>query len=256
MILQRLHLLLPSAWSSEQGTLHWIWWLSIALAGAMVYLLGARFSRGLVTLALVTLGAFLGKLIPPALGTHIDPAAGCIVGALVLGVLAFVFHRFLIAWSLGLLTGLCVVLGLFVHATTPAAWTWPSLSHGLSPALELCAAQLGTDTVQRMAALGGIASLAATALAFVFPRIGLCLFWSLLGLMLMLTSLLGYSAAHTSDLLTSLSARDTQTQLIALAALLLTGFVIQWPQTGKRKAPAPEPAPAAPAPAPEPAVAG
>src|SRR5436190_19875812 len=72
------------------------------IAGAVLWLAGSRFSRSLITLSAVSLGAALGTHLPRWAGWSLDGMAPGIVGAIVLGVSAFLFHRFWVGIGLGL----------------------------------------------------------------------------------------------------------------------------------------------------------
>src|SRR5437763_7546556 len=69
--------------------------LGAAGAGAILALVGARFSRAIVTLTAVGLGAFLGLHGPAWMGWSIDTIGAAFCGAIVLGLSGFILHR---AW--------------------------------------------------------------------------------------------------------------------------------------------------------------
>ena len=94
---------------------------AVAAAGAVLALVGGRFSRAIVTLTAVGAGTFLGLHLPAWMGWKLDPIGGAFCGAIVLGLSGFVIHR---AW-IGLL--LATLLAGYAGAITwimRGATTW------------------------------------------------------------------------------------------------------------------------------------
>lgn len=219
MVLKRLLLLLPEtgpAWA-------WYWWAAIVGVGMLLWLAGGRVSRPLVTLGLVTAGALLGKHLPPALGLAIDPMAATAAAALVLGVLGYALHRWVVGVGLGVLAGLWTVLACWSLAQRPLYWNWPARLTDLAAWKD----RLDPELWQMMVALGGLAGVSAVALSVVFPRLATTLFWTLLGTTLGCGGALAWAFYTGPDRL----ARLPETSLgqgLLLGAIVLAGFVAQW----------------------------
>lgn len=246
MPLERLLLLYPDPgppWAPA-------WWVALLGLGVLVGVCGARFSRGLLTLGLVALGAMLGKHLPGMLSLKLDPMAGTIVGAVLFGVVAFGLYRHVLAGCLGGVVGCTVALGVWVQASQPAEFAWPAgpITGPLALATDLKAA-LGGELANRILAFASVSSLAASAVGMFFPRLGALILWTLLGVLLTLFGGLGYTAYYSPGLFEKLPL-TAQGQFIALGAMALGYLAIQaW----LVRRPVPATSPAAPAPTPPPA---
>src|SRR5476651_527400 len=75
--------------------------LAGAAAGAVLWLSGARFSRTLVGLAAVAVGAVVGMELPRRLGWTISGAGPAVGLALMCGLMGYLFHRLWIGIGLG-----------------------------------------------------------------------------------------------------------------------------------------------------------
>src|SRR5437870_5881909 len=96
-MVQELLALLPK----EVGTLALVLAMTGTLAGAGLWLAGARFSRSLITLVLVSIGGWTGLFLPRWLGWTIDGWAPAIGLALGMGASGFFLHRFWVGIGLG-----------------------------------------------------------------------------------------------------------------------------------------------------------
>src|SRR5947207_3042432 len=80
--------------------------LAGALIGGVLWLCGSRFSRSLITLLGVAVGASLGLRVPQWTGAPLSNWATAMGGAVILGASGFVFHRLWIGIALAIiLTG-------------------------------------------------------------------------------------------------------------------------------------------------------
>lgn len=240
MLLQRLELLIPDWAAGPTGSLAlvgWVWWFCLFAIGGIAWGVGARFSRGLVTLALVLVGSLAGKAGVTTLGLRVDPMAGAIVGAAVAGLAGFVFHRWLLGICLGYLLALWAVLGVWVTATKPATWDWSGKfdsADAISQTLSAWQTALGTDTVQRMAAYGGLAFFVGAGLMVLLPKLATALCWTLLGTTLLVGGFIAWCAGTYGSPggppAGPLARVPTETtpQLILLGLIVLVGLLFQW----------------------------
>ena len=93
----------------------------------MLWLAGSRFSRALVTLSAVGVGAYVGKHLPGWMHWEVDPIGTCFGGAMLLGILGYVYHRMWVGAGLGmLLAGWAAVITWHVM-TTDQRWVCPGM---------------------------------------------------------------------------------------------------------------------------------
>src|SRR5678815_5388750 len=97
-MLQQLLPLLPK----EAGTGALMIAITGALIGLGMWLIGARFSRPMVTLAAVAIGAVIGMRMPQWFNWTINGMGPAVGAAIVFGVSGFVGHRLWIGMGLGL----------------------------------------------------------------------------------------------------------------------------------------------------------
>lgn len=241
MVLQRLLLLLPE---TDPGWA-WFWWAALVGGGLLLWLAGGRVSRSLVTLMLVAAGAILGKHFPAMSGAKLDPMACVLGGALVLGVLGYLMHRWVIGLGLGGVLGLWAVLGCFAVAASPAYFAWPG-GGSLTEVYRSVVGQFTAETGQMMTAIGGLAFVSGMAVSVLFPRFAITLFWTLAGATVWGGSGLAWGFYQGPDRLSRLPV-TTWGQCVLLGAIVVAGFAAQWwqgPGPIKASKPAPAPAPA------------
>jgi hypothetical protein len=223
-MLSRLLLLLPDA------SQPWPWWVFLLtlLAGLAVWVAGARFSRALIVLAAVTLGAVIGKVAPQALGIRFDPMACVVAGALAFAIAAFLLHRLILASALGGLAFLWTASAVWALADKPKGFHWPTLHSAgeLGSFLQGLHAQLGTDLIQQIASLAVLASISFVSLSILFPRAATTFFWSLVGVTMVVSA--GVSWCHyLAPERLSLLPQSAATQGILLGSAVLAGWAAQ-----------------------------
>ena len=98
------------------------WAIGLALAGAALWLIGATFSRSLVTLALVAAGTLIGLHLPGWCRWSIDGMGPAIGGAVLLGCSGYLLHRVWIGASLGIAMALWSGITCWIVQGTPI---WP-----------------------------------------------------------------------------------------------------------------------------------
>src|SRR5258706_9996099 len=125
-MVQELMPLLPK----EVGTLALAIAMSGTLIGAGLWLVGSRFSRSLITLLLVSIGAWIGLFLPAWTGWKIDGWAPAVGLALVLGAAGFFLHRFWVGVGLGLVLAAWAALGVWLLCKGADAWSLPRYDIG------------------------------------------------------------------------------------------------------------------------------
>lgn len=200
-----------------------------AAFGVALWLVGSRFSRQLVALVAVAAGAAVGLQIPRWIGLSIGSWAAAIGGALILGLLGFVFHRAFVKIGLAVLMFAWGIFAAWLLYAADAGWTIPARSESASlwdyatrfydsvpPALRI-SAPVGA----------GIGLVIAGVLCFLLPRLASSLFYSLLGFCM--AAGFGYLAAnHLRPQILDVFPRERTAQLIMMAGVVSFGAMLQW----------------------------
>ena len=98
-------------------------------AGLVLWLAGSRFSRSLVTLLAVSVGAVLGMHLPSWFGWGIDGMGLATGAAMVLGLTGYLLHNTWVGAALCLMLSLWAAAAawlVFGGGTSPFDVTWPA----------------------------------------------------------------------------------------------------------------------------------
>src|SRR5687768_9630925 len=93
------------------------------MAGVVLWLAGAVWSRGLVTLIAVTLGAALGMHVPRWQLWPINSMALAVLGAVGFGLSAYLIERLWMGLTLGVILACWAALGTWIHER-PGDFVW------------------------------------------------------------------------------------------------------------------------------------
>lgn len=199
-------------------------------AGAALWIAGARFSRGILTLSAVALGTYLGKQLPGWMDWPISGMGPGVAAALALGVAAYALHRFFASALLCLLLCCAAALGTTYLTAAPEWWSaWSGPVATLWQNLPENTRKIGPLTVS-------FALLTGLGCALRFPRIGLALLYSLLGVFLLVPMGVCALELGSPQWLVHLPA-GAPTQALGVLGMVALGAVIQW--STLRPAPAP-----------------
>jgi hypothetical protein len=198
-----------------------------ALVGAILWIMGSRVSRTFVTLIAVGAGGALGVYLPRQLDWDVNTMATAVGGVLVLGLSAFLMHRWWMRAMFAALLAFLAALGtwLIMHGTTPLAWPYATASPR-----EFCDAfwtGLPEDIRHVLPIACGAATLAAAVLMTFFGRIARILHYSLLGTTLVLAMLLWAIQVRKIEWPTFLPGR-TDAQIVLVLGMVALGMVVQW----------------------------
>jgi hypothetical protein len=233
-MVQQLLPLLPK----ELGQVALVAALTGTVIGAVLWLLGARFSRPLITLLAVGIGAVVGRQLPAWMNWNVNSMAASVGGAVVLGMSGYILHRVWVGLGLGLLLALWAAAATWVFAGgagTPFAWpvidattTWPSLGQSMWDQLP--------DQVRKLLpyACGG-ATVSGFLLSLIWPKFGTVMLYSALGTSLVVVlGLLTIEATRPGwmDHVPS----QTWAQVATLLGLVAFGAIIQWQTAPSRPA--------------------
>jgi hypothetical protein len=188
----------------------------------------------LVTLAAVGVGAYIGKKAPGWMHSEIDPIGTSFGGALLMGILGYVYHRMWVG------AGLAALLAGWAAAITWQAmapgqrWAWPALTPmDLGAIAKTLWESLPADIQKVMPWTAGGAGLVGMLLGEFCPRFAARLFYSMLGLSLLGAALL--LIKQTSNW-TDRIPTGVGVQVGIAAVLVMLGVVVQW-WLGPKRAP-------------------
>jgi hypothetical protein len=207
--------------------------LAIAIVGTIVgfflWLLGSRFSRKIVTLLTVLLGAMIGRHLPQWFGWEISGAGPAVGGALVLGVTGYVLHGMWVGIGFGLVLALWAALACWITLHNTAIWAWPAVDTQIAMVDYSRALWTGmpTDVTRIMPYACGTAMVTGLGLAIIWPRVSLLLGWSMIGVTFLVTFGLAAMSFGRPELLEKVpSPLWAQASLVAL--LVSLGALVQW----------------------------
>jgi hypothetical protein len=220
------------------------------IAGLVLWLIGERIGRVVLTLLAVAMGTAIGMKIPQWFQWSIDPMATGTGLALVLGLGAYTLHRFWLGAWLGALLTMWAALGAWV-VLGHNNWHYPTF-HQSQPITKYCYDiwnSFPSDMQRWLPYLAAISMIVAMATAVLWPRFGSRLFWSATGtsLMFCMGSIL---LSHYRPAVLQRLPRQFWSQLAALGGAVALGMLVQWqlgPKSKKKKkatADEPEPEPA------------
>jgi len=215
--------------------------VGVVLLGMMLWLAGSRFSRGILTLAAVAIGASVGLRLPGWFGWPVQNWATASGGALVLGIVAYAVHNYLVKLLLAMLLGLWTLLISWQAAGGKSDWEMPHW--GRKQDIVDYAQEVWKELPQQWRLSGPIGvgtALAAGLLLGVFlPRLASMLFHSVLGVTLVVMGG-SYAVPLLRPQWEGIFTGKQNTQLIVLGGMVAAGVLVQWLLTpGKKKTSAP-----------------
>src|SRR3954465_14650639 len=179
MMIQELINLLPR----DPGNAGLIVEIIGSLIGAGTWLLGSRFSRPIITLLTVLIGATVGMHLPRWFGWNISGAGPAVGGALVLGVTGYVLHGMWVGIGLGTVLCSWVTLACWIAFRNGAGWAWPQW--GADSTLVAYGQSLWQSPPGHVTGIlpyaCATAMVSGLALAIIYPKLSLVLGWSLAG---------------------------------------------------------------------------
>ncbi len=212
-----------------------------ALIGLFLWLMGARFSRSILALNAVALGAVVGLDLPNHFRLPIGAWASAVVAALSLGLCAYIFHRVWAAMALGLLLGLMAAVGAWILCRNHAEWTWPTadLHAGVREYLRALWDNLPTDVRRVLPVACATAAVSGLAIGILWPRAGAAMLYSLLGGGIAILAAVMVMTCKWPALLSRIPGSSGQ-QGAAITGFVLVGALVQWRFARAPKPPLPK----------------
>ena len=229
MVVQELLALLPNELPDEIASLALVVCMIGTLIGAALWLAGSCFSRSLITLSTVSLGTTLGMCLPRWMGWTIDGMAPAVGGAVILGVSGYVLHRVWVGIGLGLVLSCWAALATWVFCHGESAWAWPTIDVAMTVLQVAQQIWLALpEAVSRVLPyVCGAAMLSGLASALLWPRVGVVLLYSLMGVSLLLSAGLTAMRLGYPDWI-ALVPSQSSSQVSVVLGLVVLGALVQW----------------------------
>jgi len=240
-MVQELLPLLPAALTSEQAVVC----LLCLLAGVFFWLGGSIWSRGIITLFAVAIGALLGMYVPRWQLWPVNSMAAAVLGAVGLGLIAYLAERLWMGLTLGFVLACWATLGTWIQQR-PANFEF--LERPAWQLENLTPPQHAYDIYRRLPSevqnvlpfAVGTALLSGVAIAFLWPRLGRALGMSMLGVTTCVVFGLALVSTQQPGWLQYIPA-PPMSQAGTLIGLAMVGLLAQWPFLAARTRPHDEP---------------
>ena len=198
--------------------------------GAVIWAVGGRFSRSILSLVAVTAGAAIGMRMPAWCGWQIDGMGLAVAGAILLGACTFLLHRAAIGLLLGGVMMLWAGMATWLAIAGDVYWNW----HGVKFKGDLVqvmheAWQALPPPISKIFPVACFLGLAAgIAIAVYLPRLARVLVHSMTGVTLMAGMGSIAALALRPKWFDAIPAGYNLTFAGLLIGLTVAGAVIQW----------------------------
>src|SRR5213075_2425858 len=167
------------------------------LSGLVLWLVGARFSRGIVTLIAVSIGALIGLRLPAWFSVPLGAWATAVGGALLLGISGYALHRMWVGAALAFLLVVWAAVAVWNVYCAGHAVTLPS-AYGAQSISDFWAS-LPADFRKISPYFCGMAMVAGLIIALIWSRAAMVMLYSILGAsVLMIGGMLAIAIAKPS----------------------------------------------------------
>jgi len=199
------------------------------LSGLVLWLVGAKFSRGIITLIAVSIGALVGLRMPHWFNVPLGAWATAIGGALLLGCIGYGFHRMWVGAGLAALLALWAGILVWNIYCSGRVGTFPDRVAGMG--IDEYWTQIWNCLPRDFRRIGPF----LCALGVVFGVV-VSVFWSRAA-SVMLYSILGVSVlmvmgmmaiAISKPQLLGILPSQTGTQIATFGLMVLFGAIVQW----------------------------
>ncbi|HEV8604405.1 MAG TPA: hypothetical protein VGQ99_03510, partial [Tepidisphaeraceae bacterium] len=199
------------------------------LAGIVLWLVGARFSRSIVTLIAVSIGALVGLRLPAWFSVPVGAWSTAIGGALLLGISGYALHRMWVGAGLAALLAAWALVLVWNIYCTGRVGTFPDRVAGMGIGeywmnLWNC---LPTDFRRIGPFLGALAVIVGVTTAVFWSRAAAFMLYSVLGVsVLLIMGMLGIAISKPQ--LLGILPHQTGTQIATFGGMVLFGALVQW----------------------------
>ncbi|HEV8291647.1 MAG TPA: hypothetical protein VGP94_06970 [Tepidisphaeraceae bacterium] len=204
------------------------------LAGLIMWLVGARFSRGIVTLIAVSIGALVGLRMPHWFNSPLGAWATAVGGALLLGITGYALHRMWVGAGLAILLALWAGILLWNIYCSGRVGTFPDRVAGMG--IQDYWTQVWNCLPRDFRRIGpflcGLAVMFGITVSVFWSRAAAVMLYSVLGVsVLMIMGMMGIAISKPS--LLGILPSQTGTQIATFGGMVLFGGIVQW-LTGSR----------------------
>ena len=218
-----------------------------ALAGVILWFAGSRYTRLIITLGTLAVGAVIGMILPRQMGWDINTMATAVAGAIIFGIAGFILYRACLGVGLAFVLALWTAIGIWLvyHETAPL--TWPIGTVSIHDFFNAMWAGMPDPVKGPMPAAVAMAAVLGAILALLYPRIGTVMLHSFAGVTIVILMCLWAIQCRQIDWPAFLPT-SSNAQIVLLAGMVCLGLVVQWqwlPAAHKplpqRKSPHPNP---------------
>jgi len=195
------------------------------IAGLALWLTGARFSRPIITLIAVSIGALVGLRLPAWFAVPVGTWATAVGGALLLGISGYALHRMWVGAALAFLLVAWAAVAVWNVYCAGQAVSLPS-AYGVRSLTDFWA-NLPTDFRKISPYFCGMALVTALIIALIWSRAAMVMLYSVLGAsVLMIMGMVAIAIAKPS--LLGILPSKTGSQIATFGAMVLFGAIVQW----------------------------
>lgn len=218
----------------ESGSLVAAMSIGGVISGLIMWLVGAKFSRGIITLIAVSIGALVGLRMPHWISVPLGAWATAIGGALVLGCIGYGFHRMWVGAGLATLLALWAGIMLWQIYCSGRVGTFPDrlAGMGIDEYWTMIWNSLPRDFRRVAPFLTGLGVVFGVVVSIFWSRAASVMLYSILGVsVLMIMGMLGIAISKPS--LLGILPSQTGSQIATFGGMVLFGAIVQW-WTGPR----------------------
>ena len=214
----------------DVGTAGLVCALAGTAVGLLLWLVGARLSRPMITLLTVLGGGMLGMMLPRWLDWQISGAGLAVGGALVFGLTGFLLHRFWVGFGLGVVLTLWTAVGVWLVMQDGVVWSMPTIDPGQITLAQMSReiwASLPQEVTKVLPTACAVAMVSGLVAGMLWPRIGVVLMYSSAGASMLVWMGMAALEYGRPQWLVHVPA-TLPTQLLIFFGLVAFGAVFQW----------------------------
>jgi hypothetical protein len=199
------------------------------LSGLIMLLVGARFSRGIITLIAVSIGALVGLRMPHWFSVPMGAWATAVGGALLLGITGYALHRMWVGAGLAVLLALWAGILVWNIYCSGRIGTFPDrlAGMGIDEYWSQVWNSLPRDFRRIAPFLCGLAVIFGVTVSVFWSRAAAVMLYSVLGVsVLMIMGM--FAIAISKPSLLGVLPSQTGSQIATFGGMVLFGTIVQW----------------------------